>query len=174
MNFNKIQFQLGMSIPEFLDPRRFVWNVTFRIRGRRRDRWAIVVAVVGLSAGPAYCGYIADAKTARLADCGLTMAYTANLALARNNPGQARLYIHQYSRAFTALFAQNYRDGIVSGEKMEAWKSRSSATKQYLDENHTALASIVDSCLKVIQQAVEEVLRTVETHPSLRHFYLDV
>jgi hypothetical protein len=104
----------------------------------------------------ANAAYVVDARTGKLSDCGDTMAYAANFALMENNPGQAKVFIFQHARAVTALLAQNYDNGIVSGERTAAWKARGPALKQYLDTHQNELPNIVNNCYSVIQQAVND------------------
>ncbi len=100
--------------------------------------------------------YIVDTTTAKLTDCGDVMAYAANFALTTNNEGQARYFIFQHARAVAALFAKNYVNGVISGERTEAWKARSPATKRYLDAKQSNLSKMVNTCYPIIQSAVDE------------------
>jgi len=100
--------------------------------------------------------YVVDGRTAKLADCGDVMAYAANYALMTNNEGQARVFFFQHARALAALFAKNYDNGVISGERTSAWKARGPATKRYLDANQESLSTTINGCYPVIQQAVDE------------------
>lgn len=116
----------------------------------------IVLSILTVSSWTARAEYVLDAKTAKLVDCGEIMAYAANYALMTNNEGQARVFFFQFARASVALFAENYENGVVSGERIEAWKARSPVTKRNLDANQATLSNMVNGCYPIIQQAVDE------------------
>lgn len=119
-------------------------------------RLNILVAAITVVAAvsPAIAEYTPNEETIRLVDCGDTMAYAANYSLMSNNEGKARVLMLQYARALSALFAKNYEDGMISGEKTAVWKQRRQTTKRYLDENQSKLNKIVDECYPVINRAV--------------------
>ncbi|MDO8178466.1 MAG: hypothetical protein Q7T62_09500 [Undibacterium sp.] len=121
----------------------------------------LLLFTLTLSSIPVRAEYIMDAATEKLADCGDIMAYAANFALIKNNEGQARVFIFQQSRAVTALFLKNNVNEIIAGERAEAWKARSPATKRYLDANQANLPNIINGCYPIIQHAVDE--RIVQT-----------
>ena len=123
---------------------------------RQKIRIGCLVLASAMTFDAPATGYVIDVKTGRLVDCGLTMGYMTNLALMRGNEGQARLYIFQYARSMAALFAQNYENGAVSGERTEAWRARSANITRFLDQNEARHAAIIDGCRSVIQEAVDE------------------
>ena len=116
----------------------------------------IAISIVAVSPWTARADYALDAGTAELVDCGVVMAYAGNYALMTNNERQARVYFYQHARATVALFAKNYVNGVVSGERTAAWEARAPAAKYYLDKHQANLFIIVNRCYPIIQQAVNE------------------
>lgn len=116
----------------------------------------IVLATLAAFPWKARANYVLDATTAKLVDCGDVMAYAANYALMANNEGQARVFFFQYARALVALFAKNYDNGVISGERTVIWKARTPIIKRYLDANQADLSNMVNACYPIIQQAVDE------------------
>ena len=116
------------------------------------------VALLILTGFPwtAHAEYVLDAKTAKLVDCGDVMAYAGNYALMTNNEGQARVFFFQEARALAALFAKNYENGVISGERTALWKARRPATMRHLDANQATLSNTINGCYPIIQQAVDE------------------
>lgn len=123
--------------------------MSFFIRG-------IAILILAVGSCTVHAEYALDSPTAKLVDCGDVMAYAANFALMANNEGQARVFFHQHARAVAALFAKNYVNGVIPGERTESWKARSPATKRYLDANQATLSNVVNGCYPIIQNAVDE------------------
>ena len=108
------------------------------------------------SAHLVYAEFALDAQTEKLVDCGDVMAYASRYYLMMNNEGMARNLIQEFSKAQVALLVKNNVNGVVTGDRIAAFKSRQKSNKAYLDSNQNNMASIVNSCQPIISRAAND------------------
>lgn len=119
-------------------------------------RETFLLLVLAITPCFAQAGFLLDAKTAKLVDCGDILAYASRYYLMMNNEGLARSLIQEYSMAQTALLAKYYVNGVVADDRIAAFKSHERANYLYLDTNQNKIPSLVNNCRPIINQAANQ------------------
>jgi hypothetical protein len=114
----------------------------------------ILFVVCALNSTYIFAGDSVDSASKNMAYCGHVHAYAVNYFLIQNNIGAARSMILQQARSQTALFALNYVDGTIPGDKIREFKSIGRQSKKILDDNPGQILATIDSCVSAVNDTI--------------------
>jgi len=102
-----------------------------------------------------FAAELLDDASRNLAKCEGVFAYGVNRFMILNNEGAAKVMALQQARTTTTLFARNYQNGTIAGDKVQAFKEIRRKTKPLMDNKPELFEMEIDACTEYVSHILQ-------------------
>jgi len=115
------------------------------------------IAVTVIACGFRWCfaAELLDDVSRNLAKCEGVFAYSVNRYMLFNNEGAAKVMAFQQARTTTTLFALNYNNGTIAGDKVQAFKEIRRKIKPLMDSDPGLFEVEISGCTEYVSHILQ-------------------